>query len=102
MHANTRHSGLRPKRCLPAKFHQTRPPRLYLKNIGTTSPAESLFKYPQVAATIVTALKCAQLTLFYGLLPNVCRIGAVDRPNSDAAQEIINKATASGPAEFII
>jgi hypothetical protein len=77
MNANTCHGGLRPKRCLPAKFHpKTAHYRLYLK-INSTRLGEPIrLKYPQVTADHSHCLKERQLTLFYRLLPNLCRIHA--------------------------
>ena len=80
MYAITRYGCLRPKRCLPAQFHQrSAHHRLYLKPIGTTSATESFFKYPQVAATIVTAPKCANSRFFTDCYP----ISAVLAPPAD-------------------
>jgi hypothetical protein len=77
MNADTRHGGLRPKRCLPAKFHsKTAHYRLNLKIRTTRFRVPIRLKFPQVAADNSHCLKQRQLTLFYQLLPHLCRIRA--------------------------
>ncbi|HEX9472155.1 MAG TPA: hypothetical protein VF957_21745, partial [Bradyrhizobium sp.] len=73
MNADARHGGLRPKRCLPAKFHSNRPPLTYLKTVTAQIPTPIRLKYPQVTADNSHRLKARQLTLFYQLLPHLCR-----------------------------
>ena len=77
MNADARHGGLRPKRCLPAKFHpKTAHYRLYLKDQIDAMHTPIRLKYPQVTADHSHRLKARQLTLFYQLLPHLCRIDA--------------------------
>src|SRR5216684_4820147 len=75
MNADTCHGGLRAKRCLPAEFHfESCPLPTYLK---TRSPQVGWANHaldPQVAANHSQRLKARQLTLFYRLLPYLCRI----------------------------
>jgi hypothetical protein len=48
----------------------------YLKIGMIRLSADSYFKYPQVTADLSHCLKARQLTLFYRLLPYLCRIHA--------------------------
>jgi hypothetical protein len=73
MNADARHGGLRPKRCLPAKFHSKPPTTDLLKNETGHIPQPIRFQYPQVTADHSHSPKERQLTLFYRLLPNLCR-----------------------------
>jgi hypothetical protein len=79
MNADAGHTGLRTKRCLPAKFHQE--PAPLRPNATYTRPdepakADRPNPYPQVTANHSHCLKQRQLTLFYRLLPQTCRIRA--------------------------
>jgi hypothetical protein len=88
MNADARHGGLRPKRGLPAKLHfENRPTTHYRLNSKITTTrlrvpirASSI---PQVSADHNHSLKARQLTLFYQLLPHLCRIRAQGLPNCD-------------------
>ena len=76
MYADARHGGLRPKRCLTAELHAiiAHYPTS-LKAIGQL-PQPIRLKYPQVTADHSHCPKGRQLTLFYRLLPYLCRIRA--------------------------
>ena len=78
MYANARHGGLRPKRCLAAEFHPRTAhyPTKLKDQFDSTLEADSLFKHPLVEADHSHCPKARQLTLFYRLLPNLCRIRA--------------------------
>ncbi len=78
MNADARHGGMRPKRCLPARFHaKTAHYRLILKRSERLDwRALIRLKYPQVTADHSHCLKDRQLTLFYRLLPYLGRIRA--------------------------
>jgi len=73
-----RHGGLRQKRCLTAEFHPiiAHYPTYTQGPNGLTSLADSLSRYPQVTADHSHSPKARQLTLFYRLLPYLCRIQA--------------------------
>jgi hypothetical protein len=78
MNANASHGGLRTKRCLPAKFHQE-PPHYDHCDLYSPEPSGQGRRpnpYPQVTANHSHCLKQRQLTLFYRLLPQTCRIRA--------------------------
>ena len=71
MNADARHGGMRPKRCLPAQFHPiTAHYRLMLKRSERLNLYALIrLKYPQVTATIVTALKTANSRFFTDCYP---------------------------------
>src|SRR5258708_35519548 len=80
MNADARHSGLRSKRCLPAKFHPKTAHhyRLNLKVRTNAIYAERfVLQVPQVAQTIVTAPKRANSRFFTNCYP----ISAVFTPS---------------------
>src|SRR6516225_9518136 len=71
MHADTRHSSLRPKRGLPAELHD-RPAHYDFtqSNFGPEIPRPiRAFRYPQVAANIITAPKSANSRFFTDCYP---------------------------------
>ena len=77
MYAYARHGGLRPKRGLTVQFHpKTAHYPTKLKDADPTSGTDSSFKHPLVAVNSSCRPKARQLTLFYGLLPHLCRIRA--------------------------
>jgi len=72
MYANARYRNLRTKRRLPAKSHY-KPAQFDLcKN--RSAPADPNLCIPQVTADHNLSPKSLQLTLFYQLLPQLCRI----------------------------
>src|SRR4030081_346143 len=79
MNADTCHGGLRPKRCLPAKFHFESCPLLtYPKDqIAPVGRANHASGIPKSCETIVTAPKRANSRFFTDCYP----ISAVFAPN---------------------
>jgi hypothetical protein len=75
MNADAYHGGLRPKRCLPAKFHSTAHTDLP-RDLADPIAGRFVSKHPQVTADNSHCPKARQLTLFYRLLPYLCRIRA--------------------------
>src|SRR2546427_5739379 len=74
MNADARHGGLRPKRCLPAKFHPKTAHhyRLNLKVRTTRFPrTDSCFKFPKSRRTIITAPKRANSRFFTIVTPSL-------------------------------
>src|SRR3977135_2998112 len=70
MNAHPRHSGLRPKRCLPAKFHfENRPLPTHLKIRTTRFRVPIRLKFPKSRQTIVTASNSANSRLFTNCYP---------------------------------
>ncbi|CUU16066.1 hypothetical protein CDS [Bradyrhizobium sp.] len=65
---------------MPAKFHQEsaplRPTATYTRPAWPASADGCESPYPQVTANHSHSLKQRQLTLFYRLLPQTCRIRA--------------------------
>jgi hypothetical protein len=70
---------LRSKRCLPAKFHP-KTAHHYRLNLKVRTNAiyadRFVLQVPQVATDNSHSPKARQLTLFYQLLPHLCRIRA--------------------------
>src|SRR6267142_1308233 len=101
MNADARHGGLRPKRCLPAKFHPKTAHhyRLNLKVKTTRFPqTDSCFKFPKSRQTIVRASKAANSRFFTNcypisavFAPKVNQIG----PRSGAAWALIPRRKTS-------
>src|SRR6266852_8854956 len=89
MNADTRHGGLRPKRCLPAKFHFESPPLTYLRRYRPRF-ARRIVLSPQVAETIVSAPKRANSRFFTDCYP----ISAVFAPKLNQTPPRIRAALA--------
>src|SRR3981189_1741022 len=68
MNTDTRHGGLRPKRCLPAKFHFESPPLTYTRR-SRPRFARRIVLSPQVAENIVSAPKRANSRFFTDCYP---------------------------------
>src|SRR4030081_3342769 len=70
MNAHPRHGGLRPKRCLPAKFHfENRPLPTHLMIRTTRFRVPIRLKFPKSRQTIVTASNSANSRLFTNCSP---------------------------------
>src|SRR6266545_7611412 len=70
MNAHARHSGLRPKRCLPAELHSISPTtRLHPKTATVRFRADSASGIPKSRQTIVTAPKGANSRFFTDCYP---------------------------------
>src|SRR6266851_9644079 len=75
MNTDTCHCGLRSKRCLPAEFHfESCPLPTYLKTRSPQLGGRITLQIPKVTANHSQRPKARQLTLFYRLLPYLCRI----------------------------
>src|SRR3984893_13193955 len=80
MNADARHGGLRPKRCLPAKFHPKTAHHYRLNSkLGTTPVPNHASSFPKSARTIVTASKRANSRFFTNCYP----ISAVFTPTAN-------------------
>jgi hypothetical protein len=82
MNTDAHYSGLRAKRCLPAKLHSKMPTPTYQESGIERTPALIRLKGSPSHAGQYHRFKARQLTLFYRLLPYLCRIGAPARPES--------------------
>src|ERR1035437_10087653 len=69
MNADTRHGGLRPKRCLPAKLHAKLPTTDLLKDQTDTIARRFVLSIPKSRQTIVTASNSANSRFFTDCYP---------------------------------
>src|ERR1700740_2237242 len=69
MHTHARDGGLRPKRCLPAKFHSRLPTPTYQETASTRLLCRLTSKVPQVADDNSTAPKRANSRFFTNCSP---------------------------------
>jgi hypothetical protein len=89
MDTDTRDGSLRTQRCLPAEFH-TEVPTLTYRETGLTSPLDvsPTRRFPKSRLNNKRCLIARQLTLFYRLLPYLCRIRAKACPQSAADRSL--------------
>src|ERR1700730_4504010 len=70
MNADARYGGLRPKRCLPAKFHsKTAHYRLTQRSERPDCACRFAFRFPKSRRTIITAPKRANSRFFTDCYP---------------------------------